>query len=235
MTQIKLIKGVFLLLLLLSISPLFAEEELNIPLHIRIGEIRRASQPEIFAHQILFTYHSLQPVRHVGIAFQHEDFLKIHTFMVNDLGVFVYPYSIPRKEKQLVYRLVVDGLWMEDPTNPNKKTDPYGQKFSLLYLPERDDTADPAPRREKEDIIQFVYYGPANRKVNLAGNFNNWDPFMYPMEETSPGKYLLDLRLPPGDYRYFFVSDGIRITDSLNPRKAYLKNGQEVSFLSVGN
>ena len=235
MTQTRLIKGVFFLLLLLLVSPLFAVEEINIPLHIRIGEIRRASQPEIFANQILFTYHALHPVRHVGIAFQHEDFLKIHTFMVNDLGVFVYPYSIPKKETQLVYRLVVDGLWMEDPINPIKKTDLYGQKFSVVYLPRRDDSADPAPRREAKDSIQFVYYGPPNRRVNLVGSFNNWDPFMHPLEEISPGKYRLDLRLPPGEYRYFFVSDGIRITDSLNPRKAYLKSGQEVSFLTVEN
>jgi hypothetical protein len=69
--------------------------------------------------------------------------------------------------------------------------------------------------------------------VTVAGSFNAWDPFMYPLEEQSPGSYALDLELPAGDHLYAFVYLGSYRHDELNPDSAWNASGVRVSRVSV--
>ena len=43
-----------------------------------------------------------------------------------------------------------------------------------------------------------MFRGKPGRRVSLVGDFNNWDPFMDPLDETSPGSYSVTLRVPAG-------------------------------------
>lgn len=217
----------------LAALPLFGTEDFSIPLHIRMEELRRSQKPEIFGNYVLFSYWEPKPIRHVGIAFEHEGFRITHTFLKNSEGVFILPYPLPRNEAFLNYRIIVDGLWMDDPKAPSFKIDHYGQRISTLPLPYRDTRGEPAPRVLPDGKTTFVYYGPPGRSVYLAGSFNGWDPFLYPLSETAPGMYQVTLPLPPGDHLYAYFSDGLRLTDPLNPKKGFLPNGQEASLISL--
>ncbi len=113
------------------------------------------------------------------------------------------------------YKFIVDGIWKEDPDNPETVPDPYGGKNSVLWV----------GRRSKDIELQsvkiggkalFTYYNPSAREVYLAGEFNNWNPRQLLMENHD-GTWEIRLDLPPGEYEYKFVVDGVWTADPLNP------------------
>jgi len=56
---------------------------------------------------------------------------------------------------------------------------------------------------------RFEFFGPAAREVFLVGEFNDWDAKATPMQCGADGNWRVELRLPPGFYRYKFVVDSI--------------------------
>jgi hypothetical protein len=56
---------------------------------------------------------------------------------------------------------------------------------------------------------------------------------MYELRETSPGRYHLDLPVPPGTYLYAYYYRGERILDPFNQRKVYTKDGKTASQVTV--
>ena len=69
--------------------------------------------------------------------------------------------------------------------------------------------------------------------MTVCGDFDNWDPFIHELVETSPGIYELELPLPPGRHYYTFIYRGEALTDPLNPDKAANRDGKAVSVLNV--
>src|ERR1039457_5205197 len=63
------------------------------------------------------------------------------------------------------------------------------------------------PALEEQEII-LTYFAPLARKVNVAGNFNNWRPEATPLKNTGAGEWVVCLRLRSGQYEYRFVVDG---------------------------
>lgn len=54
--------------------------------------------------------------------------------------------------------------------------------------------------------VEFVH-STAN-KVFIAGAFNDWHPEVSPMVSLGDGRWVKELRLPPGTYEYRLVVDG---------------------------
>ena len=72
------------------------------------------------------------------------------------------------------------------------------------------------------------------RHVALCGEFNNWDPTMYPMRRTN-GSFELTLSLQPGQqYRFKYLLDGQRWENDWQA-DAYVPNefGSEDSVVIV--
>ncbi|MEN3043751.1 MAG: hypothetical protein ABDH37_00840 [Candidatus Hydrothermales bacterium] len=67
--------------------------------------------------------------------------------------------------------------------------------FSVIYL-------------GKNNKVIFEVYFPEAERVNIAGTFNNWNPYLNPMERTSEGNFRIELSLKPGFYTYKFVING---------------------------
>ena len=44
--------------------------------------------------------------------------------------------------------------------------------------------------------------------VQVAGDFNGWNPARTPLEQVSSGAWTVTLPLEPGRYEYMFVVDG---------------------------
>jgi len=60
-----------------------------------------------------------------------------------------------------------------------------------------------------DDAIVFVTLYPRANNVQIAGDFNNWQPAKMPMERVgSSGVWQMKIKLPQGKYRYRLVVDG---------------------------
>lgn len=67
-------------------------------------------------------------------------------------------------------------------------------------------------RRDQRCVFRAVCIGAA--QVYLAGDFNDWSPTAMPMRRIAPDLWQVSLRLPPGEYRFRYVTDDHRwLTD----------------------
>jgi len=57
-------------------------------------------------------------------------------------------------------------------------------------------------------LVRLVVLQPEARTVEVAGDFNGWDPARTPLEQTAGGAWAVTLPLEPGRYKYMFVVDG---------------------------
>lgn len=106
------------------------------------------------------------------------------------------------KEGTHSYKFIVDGNWINDPSNPKQRDDGSGNVNSVLELGE---------------TYTFVLKGFATAKnVCLTGNFNNWREQELKMQPTATG-WELPITLASGNYEYKFIVDGNWITDPNNP------------------
>ncbi len=59
------------------------------------------------------------------------------------------------------------------------------------------------------DAMAFVTLYPRAQSVQIAGDFNGWQPTKLPMERVGEsGVWQASAKLPPGRYRYRLVVDG---------------------------
>lgn len=70
------------------------------------------------------------------------------------------------------------------------------------------------------------------KQVSTAGNFNVWETRTLPLARDAAG-WIVKFDLPPGEYQYRFVVDGIFMPDPDNPRHEDEKNPRSVSLLTV--
>jgi hypothetical protein len=57
-------------------------------------------------------------------------------------------------------------------------------------------------------LVRLVVLQPGARTVQVAGDFNGWNPVQTPLEQISSGAWTVTLPLEPGRYEYMFVVDG---------------------------
>jgi hypothetical protein len=149
-----------------------------------------------------------------------------------DSGILFHALTIPHDMRELEYRLIVDGLWTVDPLNPQHRLDRNtGILRSLVTLPEPQEK--PEPPDGSAGGLRFQYQGPPGEIVTVAGDFNSWDPFMYELIETSPGRYSIVIPLPRGTYHYVFYHRGQRNLDPYNPKVVYTNTGEPVSEVTI--
>ena len=210
-----------------------------------VSGISAPRSPVVRGRHIVFT--ALGNARHAGIAFEHEDYGVVHSFMRlvsrdgggaaavsrpkdEDTTLF-YIMEIPPETSEIRYRIVRDGLWMADPLNPASAYDfGTGARVSVVET---------EPYRiyrtavMSGGLVRFMYEGESGEVVRLAGSFNNWDPFMYEMREFERGKYELFLPLPKGTWQYAFFVGADQIRDSSASMKVYTRDGRVASVIVV--
>ena len=205
--------------------------------------------PAIIDNMVVFTASS--SLRRVGIAFADEGFSQVHWFrplMVSedplerirrgrrespyrDSGIAFHVREIPRGISQIEYRLVINGLWTTDPSNPNTRRDGVsGPTLSVLPIPQMPQQVHHTLRA---DGLHLVFTGPPGEMVTVAGSFNNWDPFMFVLREGPPGTYSIHIPLPPGRHQYVFFHRGERVLDPLNPVRVFSREGLVASEIVI--
>lgn len=91
------------------------------------------------------------------------------------------------------YRFVVDGNWMDDPANPQKLPNEFGEFNSLLAI---------------GNPMNFRLLGFQNAsRVTLTGNFNEWKENELILERKNDG-WETNYVLGPGNYWYRYLVDG---------------------------
>lgn len=208
----------------------------SIDLHLHLISMKDARAPEIFEDKLILSVKG--PWRSVEAAFESEGFTTLHPYLRNGQGVFLLVLPLPLKAKSpIAYRLVVDGAWMADPLNPLRVETRSGVLVSLAQVPYLSDESRGVYRILDEDghTAHFLLKAEPGMVVTLAGTFNNWDPFLYELEEDSPGVYRLDLSLLDGIHYYAFYYDGEAHADPLNTERATAPSGEVVSVLTVGS
>ncbi|WP_455382957.1 hypothetical protein [Salinispira pacifica] len=231
--------GLLLLQFLFVATAGWPQQSWNLDLHLEVSRFKSAAPPEVFMGNLILTYENPRNsqhtnIRYVGAAFRNENFTQIHPFKINENGVYFLVYPLPKDVSKIEYRIVVDGLWIADPQNPNSMIVPDTDvSLSVADIPPQPGPPPVSPQLLPGNRVQFFFDAPPGRTVYVAGSFNNWDPYMHRMEETSPGHYTLTIRVMPGTYYYNFVADGRRVPDPDNTNSAFSRDGTAVSVFHV--
>ncbi len=186
----------------------------NMYVHIKVTSMLVAKAPEVWQNYFILSYKSEKMPRFVAVAFEHENYQVLHSFLRNEANVFVFYSELPEVE-ELRYRLIVDGVWREDPTNDLTWTDNQGVTLSVLPIPSRAITTS-GPIYRGDGFVDFYLSATPKAQVFLSGNFSRWDPFLYPMNEVSAGVYHLRLQIGTGQFYYYFRINGVRTLDPGN-------------------
>lgn len=200
-----------------------------------VSKITKVSPPVVTGRRIVFT--QSERFSHAGIVFDFENYAVVHRFMrvpgdregSNDHVLF-YILDVPENVSRITYRVELDGLWTIDPTNPENHYDHMlGFSVSTLSVPYHSQ-----PKTTVTNgTVHFYFASESGQTVTVAGTFNNWDPFMYPMVERSAGEYYLDLPLPEGTWIYAFFSGAAQYYDKTNGSVVFSADGKKASKLTV--
>ncbi|MBP5251917.1 MAG: glycogen-binding domain-containing protein [Treponema sp.] len=217
-------------------APALSDEELDYSL--AVSAIDSVGKPYMKNGCIIFTAPNIY--RHVGIAFDFENFRTIHSFKIKhkydiDMketdAIMFYILKVPEDVQKVNYRMVFDGLWALDPLNSEKSFDPRTNLYLSSFNASR--AIPEVTEKAKSGNIRFVYKGESGQKIRLGGSFTHWDSWIYEMKETSPGLYEFELPLAKGTYQYAFYSGINSFIDRANPERCYTDEGKEASLLIV--
>ncbi len=110
------------------------------------------------------------------------------------------------KPGEYQYKFIIDGKWIEDPENPNKKVNEFNGFNSVIDI---------------KASAQFTLIGYLNaKKVILSGSFNDWSENDFAMKKTENGWFYKTM-LSGGKHHYKFIVDDSWILDPDNPIKEY--------------
>ena len=150
----------------------------------------------------LFRLPSFPNARRVYLAGSFNDWRERELLLVKTPHGWELPLYLA--EGTHTYRFIVDGNWYEDPSNPNKYPNEFGQYNSVIRL-------------GKPHLFKLHGY-PSARQVVLTGSFNGWREDELFLSKTATG-WEIPYTLGPGNYAYKFKVDGKMIADPANPNR----------------
>lgn len=68
-------------------------------------------------------------------------------------------------------------------------------------------SADSGGAAPPERLVRIDYTDGAAREVFAVGSFNGWNPRATPFQRLDDGRWTVELRLAPGEYRYRLLVD----------------------------
>ena len=88
--------------------------------------------------------------------------------------------------------------------------------------------------RQNQGQVEFVALSPQAQSVQLAGDFNNWQPEHSPLDLADhKGRWKVSLPLPAGRYHYRYVVDGRWQQDPYNEQTEQNPYGELNSVVEV--
>ncbi len=87
------------------------------------------------------------------------------------------------------------------------------------------------PARNSLRPVNFYCSAPGAKCVDLAGDFNDWQPI--PMRQRVDGWWFIQMELPHGHHQYHFLVDGQPALDPQASGTARDSDNQPVSLIAV--
>jgi len=146
--------------------------------------------------------------------------------------------KLPHNKNPYRYLYYIDGKWRLDPKNPQTEKNTLGQSFSLIntkgYIPKSKIAV------KQSDGSYIFYYKPKQNEIIddnlfLAGNFNEWNTQMYPLNKISDNCYAIRLYLSPGKYYYAFAKNNSLIIPEYASRFFFVSDREKALRLVVKN
>ncbi len=139
-------------------------------------------------------------------------------------GIFQLEIELPPGKYS--YKFIVDNRWLADETADHFEDDGEGGRNSVIFV---------GNGTESLFIIPIKF--KSKKKIdhlNIAGTFNQWNPYRDELCQIDDETFLIHLLLPAGIYEYKLVVDEkIWITDPANPQKKVDDRGGKNSILEV--
>ena len=88
-------------------------------------------------------------------------------------------------------------------------------------------------QKPKRQRVTFSFEAPKAKKVNLMGDFNEWDVAKHPMKKDNDGIWRKIVMLSPGRYEYKFLVDGKWQNDPQNEQICQNGYGSYNNYLIV--
>lgn len=151
-----------------------------------------------FGKPFLFTLKGFENARTVTLTGSFNHWRKDELYMKKSAECWEFPYSLGAGNYE--YRFVVDGKEITDPDNPVLVNN-NGNMNSYLVL-------------DPNYTFRLSGYPNAN-KVNLAGDFNGFNPNLISMKKAGDD-WEFSLHLSRGKHLYKFIVDGNWIKDPAN-------------------
>jgi hypothetical protein len=126
---------------------------------------------------------------------------------------------ITLKPGKYMYKYIVDGNWIIDPNNEQKQQNEHGTFNSVVFC--------------TNHVFKLKKQHKREKKVFLAGSFNNWNPKELRMIEGED-RWYLPIWLKEGTHTYKFVVNKKWLIDSLNPLVREDGKGNFNSVLELG-
>jgi len=205
-----------------------------------ISYIKQAGPPKITDQGIVFTYQPQEPIpKYVMVSGDFDNWKDVHLMTRNHFDVFFFVYKKPGKRGILInegiyrYRFLVDGIWMNDPKNPRTVYDSTGTKLSYFEVKKPVLLVDYNPIHLEDNVYVFYYKNNSAKRVNLIGEFNNWNPYSLPMKKHKSSYWEIEVDIPPGLYAYQFIVDGKYLNDPLGQSMMVDRFDYEMSLLEI--
>jgi len=190
------------------------------------------NSPLILDNSILFFYKG--KAKKVVLAAEFNNWKPEFAFTFNPTNnIWLLYYDKRLKKGKYKYRLVVDDIWINDPNNTNILIDDAGQKITYFELEEDFIPYAKYPLEIEDGIYIFKYKNEKVKNVNIAGTFNNWNPYSHPMEYIGEGEFIIKIKLNPGLHSYCFIADGEWVADPYNLNQFRDQVGNIVSIIFV--
>ncbi|MCF7928551.1 MAG: hypothetical protein K9L68_06230 [Spirochaetales bacterium] len=230
----------------------------DIDLHLLVSRMDEPAAPFLHENTLILSYRppSGEKARSVSVAFEHERYNTLYPFMRTKAGIYVYTADLDELRiepgEELIYRLVVDGLWMTDPLagsrqnippegkvlSSSKTRDRFGTSVTSVRLPDPGPSLEPGVQVDPQNgKALFVHPADPGSRIFLVSDITGWDPFLMPFEPSSirdsRGRrfYTLEVSVKPGVHHYYLLIDGERYPSGRYQSYEYPLNYGRVSTL----
>jgi 1,4-alpha-glucan branching enzyme len=147
-------------------------------------------------------------------------------------GVWFYVLTGYEGQSPVRYKFCLDGIWTEDPVNPDRTADGNGSYISMAEATKYE-SKQLTYRFMRDGSVEFRIYNAKARFVSIAGDFNNWNPEHDILTRDGNDVWKITKRLPHGKFRYSYYIDGEWIPDMFNSASASDTSGRVCSVISV--
>ncbi|UER68018.1 hypothetical protein LKV13_01685 [Borrelia sp. BU AG58] len=201
---------------------------------LEISTRRDDLSPIVDSKRVIMFYPPDKSIRKIFAVFDFDGYSRKYLFQRNKYGLFFVKVSLPHGLVRIKYKLVVDGIWTNDEYNANVVYDKDLIPFSVIDISGANDSyislRNPIDS-SNDGEVEIFYIGRPGQVVTIAGNFNNFNPFLNRLieQERNKGVYTIRLKnLPRGRIYYYFVDSGNRVIDKNNVNRTNLYFAQGV-------